>query len=199
MKTLIVATKNRGKLAEIRGRLDPKFEIKGLDEIDREIDIVEDAPTFEGNAIKKARAVAAVTALPCLSDDSGLEVDALDKRPGVHSARYGGEGLKDADRNALLLKELEGVPEPRRTARFRAVLAFVEADKDPVCFEGTVEGRIALEAAGQSGFGYDPVFIPEGYDRTVAELGPEIKSQISHRAKALDAFVRFLRDRIPAA
>jgi XTP/dITP diphosphohydrolase len=195
LKTLIVATKNKGKLAEIRARLHPQFEVIGLDALDREINIVEDAPTFEGNAIKKAAATVAAAGLACLSDDSGLEVDYLDKRPGVHSARYGGEGLTDAERFALLLKELRGVPENLRTARFRAVLAFMEPGCEPLCFEGTVEGRIALAAAGQSGFGYDPVFIPDGFDKTVAELGPDIKSRISHRAKALEAFVNYLKFR----
>jgi XTP/dITP diphosphohydrolase len=195
LKTLVVATKNKGKLAEIRARLSMQFEVIGLDAIDREIHIVEDAPTFEGNALKKAHATIAATGFACLSDDSGLEVDYLDKRPGVLSARYGGEGLTDADRFALLLKELKGIPENLRTARFRAVLAFIEPGCEPCCFEGAVEGRIALAAAGQSGFGYDPVFIPDGFDKTMAELGPDIKSRISHRAKALDAFVKYLRNR----
>ena len=123
MIRLIVATQNKGKLAEIRSRLGSLFEVAGLDALDPPPEIIEDAPTFEGNALKKLLATVERTRECCLSDDSGLEVDALNGRPGVHSARYGGKNLSDADRYALLLEEMSTVPEDRRTARFRTVLA----------------------------------------------------------------------------
>jgi XTP/dITP diphosphohydrolase len=192
---LIVATKNKGKSAEIKRRLLALFEIIDLNCLDRSIDIVEDADTFEGNALKKAETVAKETSLHCLSDDSGLEVDALNGRPGVHSARYGGEGLDDAGRCALLLKEMSGVPLEKRTARFRTVLVFIEPKGEPLLFKGSLEGRIAFEADGRHGFGYDPIFIPSGHDRTIAALGPDIKNRISHRAEALFAFENYLKNR----
>jgi XTP/dITP diphosphohydrolase len=194
VKRLIVATKNPGKVAEIQRRLSTLgFAVTSLLDGGIDVDVVEDADTFVGNAVKKANASAEKSRGPALADDSGLEVDALDGRPGVFSARYGGPGLADQGRYEHLLTELAEIPLNRRTARFRAVLAFVEPGARPVTFDGTVEGRIALTPAGSSGFGYDPVFIPAGYDKTVAELGPEIKRRISHRAVALDAFVRWLR------
>jgi XTP/dITP diphosphohydrolase len=193
VKRLIVATENAGKVAEIRYRLAAlDFEISSLVEGEVDVSIVEDADTFVGNAIKKA--VTTVKAVNCsaLADDSGLEVDALGGRPGIYSARYGGDGLDDKGRYELLLKELAEVPEEKRIARFQAALAFVEPEKEPRIFEGTVEGKIAFGPAGTNGFGYDPIFIPDGYDVTIASLGPEIKNRISHRGKALDAFVAWL-------
>jgi XTP/dITP diphosphohydrolase len=193
LKRLIVATKNAGKVREIQYRLSSlDFEVSSLLDEATDIAIVEDADTFVGNAIKKA--VTTVKAVNCsaLADDSGLEVDALGGRPGVYSARYGGDGLDDKGRYELLLKELAEVPEENRTARFQAALAFVEPEKEPQIFEGTVEGKIAFGPAGTNGFGYDPIFIPDGYDVTIASLGPKIKNRISHRGKALDAFVAWL-------
>jgi XTP/dITP diphosphohydrolase len=193
LKRLIVATKNAGKVREIQYRLSSlDFEVSSLLDEATDLAIVEDADTFVGNAIKKA--VTTVKAVNCsaLADDSGLEVDALGGRPGIYSARYGGDGLDDKGRYELLLKELAEVPEEKRTARFQAALAFVEPEKEPRIFEGTVEGKIAFGPAGTNGFGYDPIFIPDGYDVTIASLGPEIKNRISHRGKALDAFVAWL-------
>ena len=195
IERLIVATGNSGKLKEIRARLASAVEVKGLRDLDSNIEIVEDADSFEGNALKKVTAVFDVIRLPCLSDDSGLEVDALDGRPGVHSARFGGPGLSDAGRCEYLLKQLTKIPEQRRTARFRAVLAYLAPGKDPVFFHGTLEGRIATAPAGTHGFGYDPVFIPNGYDRPLAVLGPELKARISHRALALDKFQAFMQQK----
>ena len=191
---LIVATGNAGKLREIRARLAlDGSEIKGLHDLDISINIIEDADTFEGNALKKAAAVFEALQLPCLSDDSGLEVDALGGRPGVYSARFGGPDLSDAERCEFLLEQLAQTPDEHRTARFRAVLAYLALDSSPVYFTGTLEGRIAEEPSGIHGFGYDPVFIPEGFDRSLAELGPEIKSRISHRTQALDKFQAYIR------
>ena len=190
MKRLIVATKNAGKVEEIRYRLAAiDTEVSSLLDGEVDVSVKEDQDTFIGNAIKKAVTTAAAANRPALADDSGLEVDALDGRPGVYSARYGGEGLDDEGRYQLLLDELEEVPENRRTARFRAALAYVEPGREPQIFEGTVEGSIAFSPAGTNGFGYDPVFIPDGYDVTIASLPPEIKNRISHRGKALDAFI----------
>ncbi|MCP4198670.1 MAG: RdgB/HAM1 family non-canonical purine NTP pyrophosphatase [Proteobacteria bacterium] len=193
MKRLIVATKNAGKVREIQYRLSAlDIEVSSLLDEASNISIVEDADTFVGNAIKKAVTTAAAANRPALADDSGLEVDALDGRPGIYSARYGGENLDDKGRYELLLKELAEVPEKKRAARFQAALAFVEPGTEPRIFEGTVEGKIAFSPAGTNGFGYDPIFVPSGYDVTIASLGPEIKNRISHRGKALDAFVRWL-------
>lgn len=193
MNQLVVATQNQGKLTEIRELLvDTRMEICSLADIEQPIEIVEDADSFAGNAIKKAAAVVAVTGRPALADDSGLEVDILDGRPGVRSARYGGDGLADAERCQRLLTELFMVPEERRAARFRCAMAFLEPQTEPRLFYGTLDGRIALTACGDQGFGYDPIFIPEGYEQTLAELGPPVKNGISHRARALAAFARWL-------
>lgn len=196
MSRLVVATKNRGKTAEIRSMAaDLDLQIASLSELDEEIEIVEDADSFAGNAVKKAKTVARICGCPALADDSGLEVDALNGRPGVHSARYGGRDLSDADRNARLVAELSGVALEDRTARFQCAMAYAAPGREPELFFGTLEGRIAAEPKGDHGFGYDPVFIPRGYDQTIAQMGPEIKNRISHRAKALTAFFEWLKTR----
>jgi XTP/dITP diphosphohydrolase len=147
----------------------------------------ETGTTFLDNARLKARHAAAASGLPALADDSGLEVDALGGRPGVWSARYAGEGASDADNLSLLLRELAGVPDQQRTARFRCVLVFLRyaADTDPVVAAGVWEGHILTAARGAGGFGYDPVFEPEGFAVSVAEMPPEQKNTLSHRAQAL--------------
>lgn len=196
MNRIVVATHNRGKLREIRQRLEQlSCDVMCLADFDDPFDIVEDADSFEGNARKKARVVAAKTGLPTLADDSGLEVDALGGRPGVYSARYGGDDLNDQARYTLLLEELAGVVSEERTARFRVALVFVEPKGGEHLFEGTVEGRIATVPRGTHGFGYDPVFVPNGYDAPMAKLGPDIKRRISHRAQALDAFAAWFESR----
>jgi XTP/dITP diphosphohydrolase len=192
---LVVATKNAGKLAEMRDTLcDLGFAPVSLRDLEEEIEIVEDAETFEGNAAKKALAVAAACSCAVLADDSGLEVDALGGAPGVHSARYGGEGLDDAGRTKLLLEALFGVPEEKRTARFCCAIAFAEPGEALRVFHGVFEGRIGFEPKGSHGFGYDPVFIPNGYGVTLAEIPPDEKRAISHRAKALAAFGKWVRE-----
>ena len=145
----------------------------------------ETGETFEENAALKAVGLARQVREWVLADDSGLEVDALDGRPGVHSARYGGHGLTDAQKVARLLREIKDVPPAARTARFQCVVVMADAGGPRLKACGRVEGRIASAPAGQAGFGYDPVFIPEGYDRTFGELGPKVKQRISHRARAL--------------
>ena len=193
MKSLIVATKNPGKVAEIKNRIERLgYEVSSLLDPTIDVEIIEDAGSFEGNAVKKAVATAAASGIPALADDSGLEVDALDGRPGIYSARYGGPGLDDRGRYEYLLNELKDVPDEKRTARFRAVLAYLAPGEAPQTFAGVLEGKISLVPAGSEGFGYDPVFIPIGYNQTLAELGPDIKNRISHRALALDALVEWL-------
>jgi XTP/dITP diphosphohydrolase len=184
---LLVATMNAGKLAEYDRLLGgiPGLELESMASLPRAAAVREDRDTFYGNARKKATEIAAVAGMPCLADDSGLEVDALGGRPGVYSARYAGEGATDAQNNAKLLDELSGVSDERRTARFRCVIVVVDGGgRELAVAEGTCEGRIAREPRGTQGFGYDPVFVPDGYDEAMAELGPETKNEISHRAKA---------------
>jgi len=189
--SLVVATGNRGKLGELRALLaDLPIEVLGVAEVVTPPHVVEDADTFAGNARKKARAVAAACRAVTLADDSGLEVDALGGRPGVRSARYAREGATDAENNAKLLVELEGVPGERRTARFRCALVLVDPwSKDgvtgEVVVEGALEGRIATAARGTSGFGYDPLFLVGDRGRTLAELSEDEKNACSHRGQAL--------------
>jgi XTP/dITP diphosphohydrolase len=189
---LVVATGNAGKLREIRSLLGPTgWQALSLAEagIDH-AEVVETGRSYLENAVAKAVAVARVSGLPALADDSGIEVDALDGRPGVTSARYGGPLLTDAERSARLLRQLEGVPSARRGARFRAVVVLALPGGERHVREGILEGRIATSPRGQNGFGYDPVFeLPDG--RTVAELGDE-KQQISHRSRALRAMMEVL-------
>lgn len=193
---LLVATMNAGKLAEYQRLLKglPGLELDSIASLSQAADVLEDRDTFYGNALKKATETAAVAGVPCLADDSGLEVDALDGRPGVYSARYAGEGASDAQNNAKLLDELSGISDERRTARFRCVIVIVDAEgRELAVAEGTCEGRIGQEPRGTHGFGYDPVFVPDGYDEAMAELGPETKNEISHRAKAAQKLTPLLR------
>ena len=192
---LLLASANAGKQREFAALLAPlglELVLQGALGIDS---VAETGTTFEENALLKARHAAARGAMPALADDSGLEVDALDGRPGVWSARYAGAAASDDDNNARLLAELAGVPPERRGARYRCVLALVRdaADDAPLTASGSWEGRIATARAGGGGFGYDPLFIPEGYEVTVAELPVALKNAHSHRAKALAALVAALR------
>lgn len=201
MPRLIVATGNAGKIREIRELLVPTgwavLAPADLSARPRGVDVAESGRSYVENAVAKAIAYARAARLPALADDSGLEVDALEGRPGVLSARYGGPAATDADRNARLLAELADVPEPRRTARFRAVVALALPGGAVYTREGVVEGRIALAPRGTNGFGYDPLFEPvgdfAGHARpTMAELGAE-KQVISHRARAVRAMIDVLR------
>jgi len=190
----VLASANPGKLRELAALLAPSgFEL--LSQTALGIDsVAETGATFLENALIKARHAAAAAQLPALADDSGIEVDALGGRPGVLSARFAGEGASDAANLAHLLGELAGVPEARRTARYRCVVVWVRSADDPAPLtgSGTWEGRIALAPRGSGGFGYDPVFIPEGERRTAAELSSEDKNRLSHRAQALRALVAAL-------
>jgi XTP/dITP diphosphohydrolase len=193
VKRLAFASGNRHKVAEIAAMLRPR----GWEVVPLTLTVDEDAPTFVGNAEKKARAALAQSGLPSLADDSGLEVDALDGAPGVRSARWAGEPCDDAANNRKLMAELAGVEDARRTARFRCALVFVDGDGTRLVGEGACEGRIGHAPRGSAGFGYDPLFLVAGdaAARTMAELSPDEKNRISHRARALEALVRALEAR----
>lgn len=190
-KRLVFATNNAHKLEEIRAILGNSIEILSLADIHCHADIPETADTLEGNARQKSRYVYEHYGLDCFADDTGLEVEALDGAPGVYSARYaGGEG-HDAQANMLkLLHELEG--KENRKAQFRTAISLILDGKEYL-FEGVIKGEIIREKRGDSGFGYDPVFKPEGYERTFAELGNDIKNKISHRALAVQKLCEFLQ------
>jgi XTP/dITP diphosphohydrolase len=194
---ILIATMNEGKLREYQRLLTqvPGLELETMASLSMAVEVDEDRDTFAGNARKKATEIAAVAGVACLADDSGLEVDALGGRPGVHSARYAGEGASDARNNEKLLAELREVPDAERTARFRCSIVVVEADgRELAAVDGACEGHIGRELRGTHGFGYDPLFIPAGYAQTMAELGPETKNEISHRAKAAAKLVPLLQE-----
>lgn len=193
MKKLVFATNNQHKLEEIRAILGSKLEILSLADIGCDADIPETAETLEGNALIKAHYVYDNYKLDCFADDTGLEVDALHGLPGVHTARYAYPDRHDPEAN--MIKLLEALRENNdRNARFRTVIALIEKGKEHL-FEGVVEGVIAREKSGTQGFGYDPVFIPEGNSKTFAELGEDIKNTISHRARAVQKLAEYLASR----
>lgn len=183
---IIAATKNKNKLREF-GEILKGFEIISQEDAGLDIDVEETGSTFEENSMLKARAIYEACKIPAIADDSGLVVDALGGEPGVYSARYGGEGLDDRGRVELLLKNMEDVPQKERTARFVCAITLVDGDK-VITARGECEGIIAYEPSGENGFGYDPVFFVEKYNKTLAEVTPEEKNAISHRGKALRAF-----------
>ncbi len=190
MKQLVFATNNKHKLEEIRAILDTKIEILSLADIGCEADIPETADTLEGNALIKARYVYDNYKLDCFADDTGLEVEALNGLPGVHTARYAYPDRHDPEAN--MVKLLNALKENNnRNARFRTVIALIENGREHL-FEGVVEGVIAHEKSGTEGFGYDPVFIPQGQQKTFAELGEDIKNTMSHRARAAHKLAEYL-------
>ena len=185
-KRIIFATGNEGKMKEIREILgDLGYEILSMKEAGVDVDIVEDGETFEENAIIKATTVMKATGAIVLADDSGLEVDYLNKEPGVMSARYMGENTSYRIKNQILIDRLDGVPDEKRTARFVCVIAAAFPDGRVETRRGTIEGRIAYEPAGENGFGYDPIFYYPEKKMTTAQLSPEEKNKVSHRGKAL--------------
>lgn len=197
METIVFASNNAHKLEEIRAILGDRFEVKSLREIGCEADIPETADTFEGNALQKAQYVKEHFGLDCFADDSGLEVDALGGEPGIYSARYAKRNgvevtpdTKDDVNMDVLLAKLNGVGE--RGAQFRTAIALIYRGETHY-FNGIVRGTIIDDKRGSEGFGYDPIFIPEGYDQTFAELGAGIKNGISHRARAVAQLADFLR------
>ena len=196
MKRIVFATNNQHKLQEIREILSPEFEIVSLKEIGCHEDIPETGNTLEENALQKARYVSERYHISCFADDTGLEVEALEGAPGVHSARYAEGTDHDSEANMTkLLRELEG--KENRQARFRTVIALIELGEDETknvhLFEGIVEGHISTERQGTEGFGYDPIFVPEGYEKSFAALGETIKNHISHRARAVKKLADYLK------
>ncbi|TNE69642.1 MAG: non-canonical purine NTP diphosphatase [Bacteroidetes bacterium] len=191
MPTLVFATNNDHKAREIELILGGAYTIKTLKDIGCTEEIEETEDTLEGNALLKARYVKEKYGYDCFSEDTGLEVDALDGAPGVHTARYSGEA-KDPEANiALLLKNLEG--KASRAAQFRTVIALL-LNGEEILLEGVCRGRIATAKSGTGGFGYDPVFIPDGYDETFAVLGYDVKNKVSHRAKATAKLQAYLQE-----
>ena len=201
---IVFATNNQHKLQEIRDILGSDYEVVSLKEIGCDVDIPETGSTLEENALQKAQYVYDHYHISCFADDTGLEVEALNGAPGVHSARYAEGTDHDSEANmAKLLRELDG--KENRKARFRTVICYIE--KKDVCpcgctsikkihqFEGIVNGRIATEKHGTEGFGYDPVFVPEGYAKSFAELGEEVKNGISHRARAVSKLAEYLKNK----
>ena len=189
-KHLVFATNNAHKLEEIAAILGEKIKLLSLKDIECTADIPETANTLEGNATQKAEYIYQQYGLDCFADDTGLEVEALDGAPGVFSARYAGEGHNSEDNMQKLLQNLQGVT--NRKAQFRTVICLIW-DGKKYLFEGICKGEIIEEKRGNAGFGYDPIFVPEGYDQTFAELGNDIKNSISHRAKAVELLCNFLK------
>lgn len=189
---LYFATNNIHKLKEVQEVVGDSFQIESMRSLGINEDIPEDQQTLEGNALQKARFLYDRTGESCFADDTGLEVDALNGAPGVYSARYAGEAKNSLDNMALLLKNMSGIQ--NRKARFRTVIALILDGKEYL-FEGVVNGTIAEEPRGTAGFGYDPLFVPDGYSTTFAEMDSEAKNAISHRGRAVEKLAAFLLKR----
>ncbi len=197
MKKIIFATGNAGKMKEIRNILsDLPVQVLSMKEVGIQTDIVEDGKTFAENAVIKARAIMQLTEEVVLADDSGLEIDYLNKEPGIYSARYMGEDTSYRIKNANLIQRLEGVPDEKRTARFVCAIAAAFPDGTVKTTEGTIEGRIGYEEKGENGFGYDPIFYVPEFGCTTAELSEEQKNKISHRGRALAEMKEILKDKL---
>jgi XTP/dITP diphosphohydrolase len=192
MITFCIATNSQHKIEEIRALLGPFFQLQSLQEIGCVEDLAETQSTIEGNSLQKAQYVFDTYGVPCFADDTGLEVEALHGAPGVFSARYAGEHKNSEDNIDLLLKNLANTT--NRKARFKTIITLVEPEQTTT-FEGIVEGTIQTERSGNKGFGYDPVFKPNGYTKTFAELSLEEKNLISHRAIAVKKLINFLREK----
>lgn len=196
-RTIVFATGNQGKMREIRKILgDMDVEVLSMKEAGISTDIIEDGTTFEENAIIKAKAVAKETEHIVLADDSGLEIDYLNKEPGIYSARYLGEDTSYDIKNQNLIERLDGVEDEKRTARFVCAIAAAMPDGEVITTHGVIEGRIGYEPKGSNGFGYDPIFYVPEYGCSSAELSEEEKNAISHRGKALEAMKEELKKRI---
>jgi len=194
-KVLVSGSANREKAQELAELLKGlTWEVRSLADYPQAPEVTEDGDSFEANAIKKAKHYAGHLGVACVADDSGLVVDALGGAPGVRSARYAGEPCNYAKNNEKLLKALAGVPWPKRTARFVCCAAFVEPDGEPHIEVGAVEGHIATACFGAGGFGYDPLFVPAGYDRTFGEMTPKLKHSLSHRGAAFGKLRVYLEE-----
>ncbi len=192
MEKLVFATNNAHKLSELRQIIGDRFELLSLSDIDCHDDICETADTLEGNALLKARWVKDRYGYDCFADDTGLEVDALGGRPGVYSARFAGPGHDSKANMEKLLAMLEG--QENRCARFRTVIALIK-DGETHMFEGIVDGQITMRPSGSDGFGYDPVFRPEGWNMTFAEAEPDQKNAVSHRGRAVAQLIAYLNEK----
>ncbi len=194
MKELIVASRNKGKVREIKELLSNlPFKVSSLLDYPHIPEIIEDGKTYRANALKKAREVALATGKICMSDDSGIEVKALDNAPGIYSARFAGEGASEKARNKKLFKMLKDVPMSKRQARYRCVIALVNAKGEELGFvQGTCSGFVTTKDIGTNGFGFDSLFLLKRYNKTFGQLPPELKAKISHRARALKKFRRLL-------
>ena len=197
---IVTATKNKGKISEIikkfRDLNISGIELLSLSEFPDMPDIIEDGSTFSENSLIKAKAVSAFTGLVSIADDSGLSVDALDGRPGVLSARYGGKGIDDKSRNILLLEEMKDIPFEKRNAKFVCVITLFFPDSRSYSVSGECHGIINFSPSGDNGFGYDPVFFLPEFNRTMAELSIDEKNKISHRGKAIDSLAELLKELI---
>ncbi len=189
---LLFATNNRHKIEEVQALTGSSFQLTGLAEAGITEELPETGNTMQANALQKARYAFEKCGLPCFADDSGLEVEALDMAPGVYSARYAGPQKSDSDNMDKLLRELEN--KTSRRAQFRTVIAFTDG-KQYLFFEGIVKGSIISERRGSNGFGYDPLFVPDGFEKTFAEMQPSEKNALSHRARAMEGFLVFLMKR----
>ncbi|HYI59674.1 MAG TPA: RdgB/HAM1 family non-canonical purine NTP pyrophosphatase [Microlunatus sp.] len=198
---VVLATHNGKKLAELRRLVEAAglpVVVLGLGDLPPYPEPAETETTFEGNALIKARAAVAETGRITLADDSGLAVDRLNGMPGVRSARWAGSGSGDVANNDLLLRQLDDVPDPHRTAHFICAMALVSPDGREVVRHGVVDGRLLTAPRGENGFGYDPLFVPDGYEQTTAELDPSVKDAISHRGRAVRAILVDLQDWLDA-
>ena len=194
MKQIILATKNKNKLVEVKAVLGNGTKVLSMEDIGIDVDVEENGTTFEENATIKAEAICKICGKPVMADDSGLEIDYLDKKPGVLSARFLGHDTSYDIKNAKILEMLEDVPEEKRTARFVCSIAVAFPDRDTVVVRDTIEGIIGYESAGENGFGYDPIFYVPELKKTTAQLSMEEKNKISHRGKALVKMANRLKD-----
>ena len=199
MKKIVLATGNEHKAGEFKDLFtDSKFKVLSAGKYGGMPKVIEDGRTFQTNAYLKAYALSKQLKKKhwVIADDSGLEVDCLDGAPGIYSARYAGTEASDTDNVDKLLRDLEGISGSKRQARFRCVLCLIDKDGGTYYFEGACEGNISRKPKGKSGFGYDPIFIPEGYESSFSELGKSIKSELSHRAKAIIACMQFFKNKL---
>lgn len=193
MRNLVFATGNSHKLQEVQGLFKEGFALSCLKDVNITEEIPETADNLVDNALQKAWYVYNKCGIPCFADDTGLEVEALNGAPGVYSARYAGE-QKDSKLNMLLLlKNMTG--KENRNARFRTIIAYIDENAQEHIFEGEIRGKIIENMAGENGFGYDPIFVPEGYDKTFAQLSSETKNKISHRARAMEKFLSYINSK----
>lgn len=190
---VILATNNKHKVEEFRRVLSPLgIEIFSQKELDINIEVEENGTTFEQNSMLKAKAIYDITKMPTIADDSGLEVDYLDKAPGIYSARYVSETATDKQRCLKILDELDGVEDDKRVARFVCVISFIDENGQEFCFRGECEGQIGFEIKGENGFGYDPIFLYDGV--SMAEMSPDKKDKISHRGNAIKKLVKYFEN-----